>query len=60
MIQQTAPIPRLFRRLAATAILASTAIAAPALACQNPAFAQRAAGLAPGTSVPGGAGQRRG
>ena len=46
MIQQNAPTPRLFRRLAAIAILASTAIAAPALACQNPSFAQRGAGLA--------------
>ena len=47
MIQQNARISRLFSRLGAIAILASTAMAAPALACQNPSFAARAAGLAP-------------
>jgi hypothetical protein len=52
MIQQSAPIPRPFRRLAVIAVLASATIAAPALACQNPAFGQRAAGLAPEPASP--------
>lgn len=42
MIEHYHGSPRLARRLAAIAILlASTAIAAPALACQNPSFAPR-------------------